>query len=948
MKKLLLLLILNAITSLVRSQGAMSRSAYWQQKVDYKISVTLHDADNTLDGFETMNYTNNSPDTLNYIWIHLWPNAFKSDRTAYSEQALENGRTDFYFGDNDRGYINKLNFKVNGITARLEDHPAYIDIAKLVLPVFLIPGQTINITTPFHEKLSYNHSRGGHIGQSYQVTQWYPKPAVYDNKGWHPIPYLDQGEFYSEFGKFEVDITLPANYVVGATGELQGIEENNWLLRRSKELKEPPQTAKKDQRSPALIVEEQIPSSQETKRVTFKQDSIHDFAWFADKRYTVDHDTLLLRSGRIIDVFSFYLPSSTAWHKSIQFIKDAVKTRSIWLGEYPYNVVKAWETPMGFSGGMEYPTITSISPGLSDKELDLVIEQEVGHNWNYGILATNEREHPWMDEGINTYFDMRYTLAKYGNNALVTLKPKHSFFLNRIPEDAADLAYRVIINSKTDQPIETPSEQFSDLNYNIIAYYKTGKWMKLLETYIGTTLFDSVLHEYYQRWKFKHPYPEDFRQVVSEVSHKNVDSIFSLLSKTGSIDKPEKKDLKLMAFGSLKETSKHNYVFFSPAIGYNYYDQLMIGGLLHNYILPLQKFSFLVAPMYATGSKKMNGTGRFQYIWHSYGLMQKTELSLNGSAFTSDQFIDSVGNKRYLGFRKIVPSLKIVFKKEPRSSITKYIQWKTFLVKEDGIVFSRDTVHQVNIITYPKTNRYLNQLKFVIENARILYPFYAEFQAEQSKDFVRTTLNVNYFFNYQKGGGLNVRLFVGKFFYLGDKTFVKQFETDRYQLNMTGPKGYEDYTYSNYFVGRNEFEGFRSQQIMIRDGGFKVRTDLLASKIGKTDDWLTAINLTTGIPKNINPLQLLPIKIPLKVFADIGTYAEAWKKNPPTGRFIYDAGIQISILGDLINVYLPVLYSKVYSDYFKSTITEKRFLKNISFSIDLQKVDHLKINNHLL
>jgi hypothetical protein len=155
---------------------------------------------------------------------------------------------------------------------------------------------------------------------------------------------------------------------------------------------------------------------------------------------------------------------------------------------------------------------------------------------------------------------------------------------------------------------------------------------------------------------------------------------------------------------------------------------------------------------------------------------------------------------------------------------------------------------------------------------------------------------------------------------------------------MTGPNGYEDYTYSNYFLGRNEFVKLPSQQIMIRDGGFKVRTDLLSSKVGKTDDWLTALNLTTTIPPKINPLQVLPLKIGLKAFLDIGTYADAWKNKAETGKFIYDAGLQLSVLKQIINIYIPLLYSKVYSDYYKQTIEKKkRFWSSISFSVDIQK-----------
>jgi hypothetical protein len=125
---------------------------------------------------------------------------------------------------------------------------------------------------------------------------------------------------------------------------------------------------------------------------------------------------------------------------------------------------------------------------------------------------------------------------------------------------------------------------------------------------------------------------------------------------------------------------------------------------------------------------------------------------------------------------------------------------------------------------------------------------------------------------------------------------------------------------------------------MIRDGAFKVRTDLLSSKIGKTDDWLAAMNFTTTIPPKVNPLSVLPFKLPLRLFADVGTYAEAWKKDAGTSKFLYDAGIQLSFLKNTVNVYMPILYSKVYSDYFKSTIPDKRFLKNISFSIDIQNI----------
>jgi hypothetical protein len=426
------------------------------------------------------------------------------------------------------------------------------------------------------------------------------------------------------------------------------------------------------------------------------------------------------------------------------------------------------------------------------------------------------------------------------------------------------------------------------------------------------------MQRYYQQWKFKHPSPADFKKSMEATSGQNLDKTFALLSKKGDLPVEPKKSFRLGSFFNLKASDQHHAVFLAPLAGFNYYDKLMVGGLIHNYTLPAEKFQFLLAPLYATGSKQANGLGRISYSWFPGSNGVKAELSLAGASFSGDSFTDSTSNTKYLRFAKLVPSFKLIFaNKNPGSHLLKYLQWKTFLIREQGLLFTRDTINDIDIINYPSANRYVNQLRFVVDNNRVLYPYHGEMQLEQGKDFARLAFTGNYFFNYVKGGGMNVRIFAGKFFYLTDNTYLKQFETDRYHLNMTGPKGYEDYTYSDYFVGRNEFEKYGSQQIMQRDGFFKVRTDLLNSKIGKTDNWLAAANFTSDIPEKYNPLKVLPFKIPLKLFLDIGSYAEAWKNTTGNSRFVYDAGLQVSLFSNTLNIYIPFLYSKLYKDYIK-------------------------------
>lgn len=919
------------------------------------MNVTLNDAEHSLDGYAKIEYVNNSPDTLRFIWFHLWPNAYRTDKTAFSDQLLENGRTDFYFSNKeDRGYINRLDFRVNTVLAKTEDHPQHIDIIKLILPQPLAPGASVEITTPFHVQLPKNFSRGGHVGQSYQITQWFPKPTVYDKKGWHPMPYLDQGEFYSEFGNYEVQITVPKSYVLLSTGDLQNEEEKNWLKERAASFVAKAQTKKipnsKNQntknKSSTTKIKNSIPqqkSVEETKTLLFKQTNVHDFAWFADKRYIVQADTIQL-SNRVVDVYSAYTyEGKEVWKNSIQMIKDAVRYRSAAVGEYPYNIVAAVEARMGFEGGMEYPCITAITPMNTKKQLESVIEHEVGHNWFQGMLANNEQRYAWLDEGINSYYGTRFDqeLSRYR-----TIKKKKKLYDLNFDDH---LFLQSFERWKKDQPLNTPSDSLTETNYFLIEYTRGADFMQLLEQQLGRTKFDAAMQNYFQQWKLKHPSPLDLKSSLEQSTGQNLDSTFALLNQKGPLQPEPKKKLKPVLFIG-KNSAKENVIIFSPVYGLNRYDGIMVGAALTNYTLPATRFQYIIAPMYATRSKQLNGIARLSYTFYPQHTFQRITVAVNALKFNTDDFFDTANNRYITGFRKISPTIKFVFNEQnPRSTRERFIQWKTFFFNEDDLRFRSDTFPNGNRFTEVRTvqsNRYLNQIRFVVQDTRALYPYKAELQAEQAKDFVRLAFTGNYYLNYNEKLGANIRFFAGKFIYL-NKTLSKQFSTDPYHLNMTGPKGYEDYTYSNYFVGRNEFEGFASQQIMMRDGGFKVRTDLLASKIGKTDDWLMAMNFVSDIPDQINILNILPVKIPLKLYLDIGTYADAWKTNANGSRVLYNAGLQVSFLKNIIHVYVPLLYSKVYRDYFESTIPEKRFLKNIAFSIDIQDLSLKKFDRRM-
>ncbi len=905
MKKLLLPIVSFFTLSLHAQQ-------YWQQEVNFNISVSLNDKEHSLDAFETIEYINNSPDTLKYIWFHLWPNAYKNDKTALSEQLLKLNRTEFYFSKPlDKGYINQLDFKADGIGAKIQPDSSNIDIITVILPKPLPPGKRTIISTPFKVKLPYNFSRGGHVGNDYQITQWFPKPAVYDSKGWHPMPYLDQGEYYSEFGTYDVQITLPSSYIVAATGVLQDSTTIRELKQNGKHVAAGP-----------------------SKTWHYKQDNIHDFAWFASNDFIVKYDTVLLASKKVVDLFSFYKKGNKAWNNSIAYAKDGIKKYSNWLGDYPYSTASIVLGPLNeAAGGMEYPTITLITTENEGQDLDATITHELGHNWFYGALATNERTHPWMDEGMNTFYTDKYEKEKYGSDSTNNKNP----FAKKFPADEYQMLLSTATKMSIDQPIETSSSEFSEDNYGLIAYVKASNWMKNLQEKMGEYQFNKAMQAYYSTWKFKHPSPQDFKLSVENSYGQDMKDQFELLHKTGPLTTDKKKVLKPSFLFNLQNTDQTNYINITPAVGYNRYDKMMLGGFIHNYKLPLNNFQFIAGGLYSGRAKTLHPFGHASF--NVYKKKYQISTSLSYASFSQNDFVVDDNTTLILGVKRIVPSIKITFlDKDPTSSRQVSLQWKTFFLNEGTLDFNTittptDTFDVVNVVNLKST---INRLSLGVCDNRKLFPYSLDVTIDQGKEFLRTGITGKTFFNYADGkSGLSARFFAGKFFYLKTKTFITQYNNDRYLLNLSAPKGYEDYTYSDYFIGRNEFEGWQSQQIMERDGYFKVNTELLGNKVGKTDDWLMAFNFSSDIPQRLNPLSVL--HIPLKIFVDLGTYAEAWQEDAGGGKFVYDAGLQVSLFSSTLNIYVPLLYSKVYRDYYKSTISENRFMKSISFNININR-----------
>jgi len=491
----------------------------------------LNDKRHELSAFETVEYTNNSPDTLRFLYFHLWPNAYSSNKTDLAKQLMsKNGKQRLFDDPALRGNIDSLDFKVNNQFVQWKLMSNQPDICILFLNKPLYPNKSIHISTPFLVKIPKGvTSRLGHIGQSYQISQWFPKPAVYDQNGWHQMPYLDQGEFYSEFGRFDVRITLPDNYVVGATGNLQTRQELDMMDKLA---------ADTTWQKAARLGRVSFPkSSAKTKTLHYTGTNIHDFAWFADKRFHVLKGNVTLpRSGKEVTTWLLFTNQQSAlWKNAIPYINNAILDFSEWIGDYPYDSFTAVQSALNAGLGMEYPGVTVIGLTNDGYSLDKVIAHEACHNWFYGALGSNERRFPFMDEGMTDSYEQRYLMKHYPEkklweNYLKNERQAKLFHIDKIPIDRiTELEWLVAARTNTEQPTNLASTDYTELNYNLMPYNKASIAFNYLRAYLGDSVYDFVIHDYYRQWKFKHPQPDDQRQIFETNTGKDLSWFFDEL-----------------------------------------------------------------------------------------------------------------------------------------------------------------------------------------------------------------------------------------------------------------------------------------------------------------------------------------------------------------------------------------------------------------------------------
>ena len=499
-----------------RTAGGQPGEAYWQNAADYQIAASLDEKAARVTATVNITYTNNSPDRLPFVWLQLDQNLFRADSRGATVTPVAGGR----FGNSARGFrggdsLQTVTVELHGKKVKA-DYRVVDTRMQIILPEAMKPhGDKLTIRIAYGFNIpEYGADRLGRIqtknGEIFEVGQWYPRMAVYDDvEGWNTLPYMS-AEFYLEYGNYDYTLNVPANYLVGGSGELVNPAEVLTSAQQSRLTKAAGSDKTVLVRSADEVTQANSRPAGKNGRLTwhFRCQRARDVAWAASAAFIWDAARMNLPSGRKSLAMSLYPTESaqdTAWNRSTEYVKKSIEYNSKQWYEYSYPVAT---NVAGVVGVMEYPGIVFCGVKARKDDLWGVTDHEFGHNWFPMIVGSNERKYPWMDEGFNTFINILST-NNFNNGEYKALNDTARLVAGNI---------RYILDPATVPPYTVPD--VTPANYlGYAAYSKMGYGLFLLRSEIlGPERFDYAFRSYIKRWAFKHPQPKDFFRTMNEAS----------------------------------------------------------------------------------------------------------------------------------------------------------------------------------------------------------------------------------------------------------------------------------------------------------------------------------------------------------------------------------------------------------------------------------------------
>jgi len=500
----------------VRAASGAPGPGYWQQRADYAIEITLDARANHIAGRERITYTNNSPDSLRSLWLQLDQNLFREDSWG-AERAPEDARHGGFFDDG--------GFELGRVTLERDEEtvvPEYRvedTMMEILLERPLAPGgHQVAIDIEFAFEIPESGAdRMGYVkvgrAMIYELAQWYPRMFAYDDvHGWNQMPYLGQGEWYLEYGDFDVEITVPREYVVMATGVLQNETEVLTEEQRSR-------LARARRSAEAVMIIDAEEAGDESTRPAgegpltwrFRAENVRDFAWAASDGFVWDaaswEDVLLMSA---YPEESIGAAGFTGWERSTEYLRHSIAHYSEKWSRYPYPVAI---NVAGVALGMEYPMIVFCAHQARGAFLFAVTDHEIGHTWFPMVVGSDERRYAWMDEGFNTFINYYSGIEFSGGEPVLAAAMTPG-------QIAADMRHEGLA-------VMALPDSISEEAIGTLAYNKPAAVLVLLrEEILGPEVFDEGFREYIRRWSYRHPEPADFIRTMEDVSGRELDWFF--------------------------------------------------------------------------------------------------------------------------------------------------------------------------------------------------------------------------------------------------------------------------------------------------------------------------------------------------------------------------------------------------------------------------------------
>lgn len=935
---------------------------YFQQEVAYDISAELDSSKHVLSANCDITYTNKSNEELDTIFLHLWANAFSDKVSAFSNQSIRMGQLEFYFAkEKDMGGYKNLAINVGEKRMTVYSWQGNSDVVYFLPSKSVKSGETIKIETAFDLKIPHKFSRMGRTNQDYYLMYWYPSPAVFDQEGWHPMPYLNMGETYSEIADFEIDLKSPVEAIISS-----------------------------------------VPSNGNygTNKMKYQAKDIIDFALVISKNKKIFKDVITTKRGNTIDI-SFMSKYQKRDSSARVYLKEALDYYEPLIGDFPYASLSILDKGKKSTSGMEYPGLITVS-GADDEEgnFEYYLVHELLHQWFYSALAFNQRDHAWLDEGLTTYYQQRYYketkgIDHYSKKGAFVMFDNQQPLLHSAARGQACRHYHIPLNSNV--------QNIDPANYGFNAYEIPARMWAYLADYVGKSNFDKAMNQFYLEWKGAHPQPEDLQSQLEKTSGKDLLWFFEdLINKDWSYDYSVEKISNNQVFikhlsgsnppykltfkskdGQSKETwidghtgtkqidlpaenlnrvyldekglsmdintnnnsinvkrplkfvpglklddGRYKELYFLPTLAYNTSDGGQLGMVFFNSTFPGKKLKWALSPAYAFGSSKLVGEGWISYDHYlNSKKFRKLQYKLNAKSYS---YFYSKTLDTALSFTRISPQISLHFKHEAAAHKYSKLYFKPIFLNEEYFVFNDEDVSVEN------RNSTIYRVGFEQYNfwelgpsdiiANLEYQPYTN-EIGESHNYLKLTAAYSKSFFYAPTRSVDFRIWTAYFI------SNTQRESPSYDPSLVRGsaaliyQGFNDYAYDDYFFNRAN-QGVRlDNQIGYLGGGFKTPFGSQYS-IGQTNDFAFAINMKSNLPIKT------PRFLPLKLFLDVGYYTgKETAEEELEGRSFYSGGVMLEFGEGLFSIYLPLINSQAISDIYETEGTN--LLGRVSFRMDL-------------